>query len=134
MDNSFRIISPKSFSSSKLILSRSKLRIPVLLARNVTLLKSSSIKSISSLDSKASWNFLRILFVTNQSGIDFNGSRQSLTSSLYTFWVLYILGQYININDLWKQLCHTFLESHDDDDDDDDDELSLWYGWPTKWF
>ena len=72
------------FMIIKLILSRSTLKIPISLAKNVTLLNvtlSSLKKGISSLVSKASWNFSSILLVTNQSGTNFNADKQPSTAS-----------------------------------------------------
>ena len=70
----------------------------ILLAKDVTWLKSSPKKSISSLVGKASWNFSSILFVTNQSGINSNAPRQSSTFFEFYIYQSYIYHKRIFVN------------------------------------
>ena len=80
------------------------LRIPISLQENMVLPESSLKQSILSPAYKAIRSYLIILFVTNQSRINFNTGRKSSTAFLHISWVLYLSWQYFNLNKSWKMI------------------------------
>ena len=62
--------------------------------KNVTRPESASTKTIPSLANTASSSFSSILFVTNQSGTNFNAARQASTALAHISGALYLSRQY----------------------------------------
>ena len=86
--------------------------------------ESASTKTIPSLANTASSGFSSILFVTNQSGTNFNAARQASTALAHISGALYqghILGKRV----LQKQIYHTFLESYIDKEQIDFRRISI---------
>ena len=80
--------------------------------KNVTASESISSRSVTSLENTTLSTFSNVLFVTNQSGTNFDTGRALSTALSHIFWVLHWSGKNPIKREKYQQIHHTFFESY----------------------